>query len=94
MQRAMERQSNITINVHIKDKVVAVCCGEGSQRISWLGHVGIARYDEASHRGWEILGVPTAIELQDGTPLDLGAVIRETLADEQHVVVTPSISAK
>lgn len=33
-------------------------CGGGTQRIKWLGHVGIARYDEKDLQGWRTLGRP------------------------------------
>ena len=33
------------VNVHVKEKTIVVQCGDGNQRILWLAHVGIARYD-------------------------------------------------
>ncbi|CAM9098220.1 unnamed protein product [Phaeothamnion confervicola] len=87
-----ESASSICIYAHIKEKVIPVACGPGSQRIKWLGHVAIARYDDKNYQGWLDLGVPASIELQDGTPLELGQVIKDVLRDEMHVVVTPSLS--
>ncbi|KAF0709372.1 Aste57867_5962 [Aphanomyces stellatus] len=43
--------------VHVHDKVIPVCCGSGSQRIQWLGHVGIARYDDTNNQGWLQFGI-------------------------------------
>jgi hypothetical protein len=34
------------MQVHIKEKVFLVNCGEGSQRVRWLGDVAIYRYDD------------------------------------------------
>ena len=48
--------SNIRIHAHIADKVIDIACGEGKQNTKWLGHVAIARYDEAECRGWLQLG--------------------------------------
>jgi hypothetical protein len=67
-------------------------CGNGKQRVRWLGHVAIARYDDKSYQGWLQLGIPTAVEGTDGTPLDFGAVIKDVLQHDQHVVVTPSMN--
>ena len=33
----------------------------GVQRIKWLAHVAIARWDDDEHQGWKRLGVPTGL---------------------------------
>jgi hypothetical protein len=38
--------------VHVREKTIVVQCGAGPQKIIWLGHVGIARYDK--HFGSEL----------------------------------------
>ena len=53
------------IHVHVKEKVISVSCGSAEQRIKWLGHVGIARWDSENNQGWTKLGeqlshLPTA----------------------------------
>jgi hypothetical protein len=67
----------------------------GSQRIKWLAHVGIARWDEENHQGWKRLGVPVGartisyicrwlislaeVTTSNGVILDMGGVIKEGL---------------
>lgn len=70
---------------HVKDKTIPIECGDGTQRISWLGHVAIARYD--SNFGLE-LGVPKGIRTETGEMLDLKGHINDgRLRDNQHVWV-------
>ena len=44
------------IHVHVKEKVISVSCGSAEQRVKWLGHVGIARWDSENNQGWTKLG--------------------------------------
>jgi len=81
------------IYVHVADKVIRVSCGDARQRIKWLGHVGIARWDEENNQGWKRLGVPTSIKTQNGADLQIGAVIREVLKNGDHVIIRTSLSA-
>lgn len=34
------------VHVHVGDKIVAVACGNATQRVKWLANVGVARFDE------------------------------------------------
>mmetsp|Transcript_43303 Transcript_43303/g.70269 ORF Transcript_43303/g.70269 Transcript_43303/m.70269 type:complete len:81 (+) Transcript_43303:61-303(+) len=72
------------IFVHVKERTILVQCGDGAQKIKWLGNVGIARYD--SKNGQE-LGPPDGIMLEDGTKLDLNETISGGLPDDTHVWV-------
>ncbi len=39
-------KKKMKVHVHCKEKTISVECGqEAMQRIGWLAHVGIARYD-------------------------------------------------
>jgi hypothetical protein len=64
----------------------------GSQRVKWLGHVGIAQWDEESCQGWKRLGIPLGtlniillnqlslpleIKNETGQTMDMGASIRD-----------------
>lgn len=70
-----------------------VSCGDGSQRLRWLGHVGIARWDEANLQGWTSLGVPVRItRTADESELDMSAVIRETLQNGEQITVETSMN--
>ena len=74
-------------------------CGELSHptlwlicaQVRWLGHVGIARYDEKNYQGWKILGVPTKITNREGLPIDMGGLISDVLKDGDTVYVSHSL---
>ena len=72
------------INVHVREKVICVECGEGTQKVSWLGSVGVARYD--SNFGVS-LGKPLGIRQEGGTIHSPSALICSELKDDQHVFV-------
>jgi len=76
---------SLTLMVHIKQKVVAVSCGDGLQPVRWLANVGLARYDDAQGRS---LGNPIGLRIEDGTMLGLTQNLQEAgLQDMQHVWV-------
>ncbi len=72
------------IFLHVRDKVIPVECGEGTQKISWLANVGLARYDSSFGRG---LGAPKGIQKEGGVLCNPGSRICETLEKDQHVFV-------
>jgi hypothetical protein len=79
--------------VNVRGKQMEVSCGDGSQRLRWLGHVGIARWDEANLQGWTSLGVPVHItRTADGSELDMSAVIREVLQNGEQITVETSMN--
>mmetsp|Transcript_2923 Transcript_2923/g.4432 ORF Transcript_2923/g.4432 Transcript_2923/m.4432 type:complete len:95 (-) Transcript_2923:125-409(-) len=82
---------NWQIFVHVYGKIVPVQCGEASQRVKWLGHVGIAQWDEDSSQGWKRLGIPLEMKNESGMVLDMGAAIRDVLQNGDHVNVTTSL---
>lgn len=81
-----------TVDVVVRDKVIKVSCGDARQRVRWLGHVGIARYDEEHFNGWKQLGVPTSLSRADGSQLDAGATIRECLRNGETIFVKHSLN--
>ena len=90
------QEEMICIHVHVHgpegEKVIPVPCGSGPQTIKWLGHVGIARYDEKEYQGWVKLGVPTKVTNEGGRSLDLDRTISDVqLKDKQHVWVESSM---
>ncbi|KAJ0397049.1 hypothetical protein P43SY_010033 [Pythium insidiosum] len=81
----------IVVLAHVKDKIIPVHCGFGTQQVQWLGHVAIARYDEQRHEGWRALGVPTQI-LRDGKDaLRFTDLICDVLPTHSHVYLTTSL---
>jgi len=81
------------ILVHVQGKQFNISAGDALQRVKWLGHVAIARWDEDNHKGWLRLGVPTMIKhkTKEGPALDLGATIRDVLQNDDQVFVTTSL---
>ncbi|GAB9471876.1 hypothetical protein Gpo141_00009072 [Globisporangium polare] len=85
-------EDTITVLAHVKEKIIPVHCGFGTQQVLWLAHVAVARYDEESCQGWLELGVPTKI-VKDGAkhalkPTDL---ICDVLANSSHVYISTSL---
>ncbi|KAH7819048.1 uncharacterized protein MONOS_4373 [Monocercomonoides exilis] len=69
------------IFVHVRDKVILVQCGPGTQSIRWLG---VARFDSSS--GID-LGVPRGLKRDSGEVLDLNGIIKDILQEDEHVWV-------
>ena len=69
--------------VHVKDKMITVQCGAGSQPISWLADVGIMRYDP--FYGLET-GLPAEVHSQNHVLLPKDGPISD-LTDGAHVYI-------
>lgn len=84
----------ITVLAHVRDEVIAVSCGFGTQQVLWLAHVAVARFggEEGSGAGWRQLGVPTRVVRDDKRELQLTDVICDVLKDRSHVYVSTSLS--
>lgn len=85
-------EDTITVLAHVKEKIIPVHCGFGTQQVLWLAHVAVARYDEERCQGWLALGVPTRI-VKDGAkhalkPTDL---ICDVLPTNSHVYISTSL---
>ena len=94
-----KRVEIMKINVHVNgdegQKIIAIPCGSGVQTIKWLGHVGIARYDEAEYQGWVKLGVPTkVVNIETGEILEFADIINTKLKHDDHVEVFCSMFSK
>jgi len=92
-EQVMVKEEYWTITVHVQGKTIALSCGDGSQRVKWLGHVAIARWDDEKHQGWTRLGIPTFIRAgkKDGVELEMGAIIKEVLQNGDSVWVSTSL---
>ena len=82
---------NVTVFVH--GKSFTISAGDATQRIKWLAHVAIARWDEENLQGWKRLGMPTAARAhkKDGNDLDLGATIRDVLQNGDTIYISTSL---
>jgi hypothetical protein len=88
--------ATIRLHAHVNgeegEKIIPIPCGTGPQTIKWLGHVGIARYDEEEYQGWVKLGIPTNVRDKDGQTLDLNTTIVDSgLKNEDHVYIESSM---
>uniref|UniRef100_K3WQU3 Uncharacterized protein n=1 Tax=Globisporangium ultimum (strain ATCC 200006 / CBS 805.95 / DAOM BR144) TaxID=431595 RepID=K3WQU3_GLOUD len=94
----------ITVLAHVKDKIIPVHCGFGTQLVVWLGHVAIARFGEdemddkegnnenAMHaHGWMQLGIPTKIVKDGKHELKLTDLICDVLPNNSHVYISTSL---
>ncbi len=79
--------------VHVHGKTFVVSAGDATQRVKWLAHVGIARWDENNQQGWKKLGVPVSARAhrKDGPELDLGAVLKDVLQSGDPIFVQTSL---
>jgi hypothetical protein len=87
-----EDGGNMHVFVHVHDKIFSISAGDGSQRVKWLGHVAIARWDEDHNQGWRRLGIPTAIEMiEGGFEIDMAAIIKNVIQNNEHIKVLTSL---
>lgn len=72
------------VHLHVRDKIVTVECGAGTQKTKWLANVGVARYDDNFGRS---LGAPRGIQKEGGTLCDPMMPINKALGNGQHCFV-------
>lgn len=72
------------MQVHLRDSMVVIHCGQGSQKIRWLGTVAIHRLDPDF--GMET-GLPKEIRFKSGVLPNQDAQIVDELTDDCHVMV-------
>lgn len=70
------------IFVHVREKIISVQCGEGSQEVIWLANAAMTHYDKTMGKRF---GPPTAIRKEGGVVCDPTAQIRAVLKEDQHV---------
>lgn len=72
------------VHLHVRDKVIAVECGDGSQQVRWLGHVGVARYDDQFGKS---LGAAKGVQKEGGVICEPTDRICDALEHDQHCFV-------
>lgn len=72
------------IYLHVRDKTIAVECGDGSQKVRWLANVGVARYDDTFGKA---LGAPRGLQKEGGTQCNMEDRITDCLEKDQHCFV-------
>jgi len=79
---------------HVHGKDIEISAGDATQRVKWLGHVAISRWDDDGRQGWKRLGIPIAVKMKDrnGSSIDLSASLRDVLQDGDRVFVETSLA--
>jgi hypothetical protein len=72
------------VHLHVRDKIITVEVGAGTQKIKWLANVGVARYDSSFGRS---LGAPRGVQKEGGHMCDPTASVNSVLENEQHCFV-------
>lgn len=68
--------------VHVKQKVIPVSVGAGTQPVRWLADVGAIRFDAQGR----LVGEPKGVKTEDGTALAMDkSLVDAGLRDGQHV---------
>ena len=75
------------VYVHVRDKIIPLECGSGTQQVRWLGNVGVARYDETFGRR---LGAAIGVQKEGGTLCEPTDRVCDVLGDQQHCFVVLS----
>ncbi|EAN96294.1 hypothetical protein C3747_126g436c [Trypanosoma cruzi] len=70
------------IYVHVREKVIALECGDGTQDVIWLGNAAMVHYDSSFGRKY---GSPKCIQKEGGITCDPDARVCDLLDDNQHV---------
>lgn len=70
--------------LHVRDKIVHVECGDGTQQVRWLGNVGVARYDNQFGRS---LGAARGVQKEGGVLCEPTDRICDVLENAQHCFI-------
>jgi hypothetical protein len=74
--------------VHVREKIIPLQCGDGTQQVMWLGNAAMVHYDATFGKRF---GPPVSIRKEGGVHCDLEARVCDVLDDGQHVFVTLEI---
>ena len=89
-----DSRTRTIFTAHVHGKRFTISAGDGTQRVKWLAHVAIARWDEQAQQGLEVAWeVPTTVKLhkKDGIELDLGARLCDKMQNGDHIYVNTSL---
>lgn len=75
------------VNVHIKEKTIPVKCGPATQNVLWLAHVALTRYSPKKTNFGLKLGIPSAIQRDNGEIINPEAIIKDSVEEEEHIWV-------
>lgn len=79
---------HVTVTVH--GKTTSISVGDASQRVKWLAHVAISKWDSENAQGWKILGTPISV-WHGKREIDMGSIIRDVLQDGDEVTISSSL---
>lgn len=69
---------------------MSIGVGDATQRVKWLAHVAIARWDEENCQGWQLFGAPTSVQ-HGKREIDMGLIIKDVLHDGDHITIFSSL---
>lgn len=78
------KSSFMRVHLHVRDKIITVEVGAGTQKVKWLANVGVARYDNSFGR---TLGAPRGVQREGGHMCDPTATVNSVLENDQHCFV-------
>ena len=70
----------IHVNVHVRDQMFPVFCGQGTQRVKWLSDVALHRYE--SFNSTSDPGLAKGMRFENGELLDLESMINDKIKGE------------
>lgn len=70
------------IFVHVRERTIALQCGDGEQSVIWLANAAMVFYNDAVKTR---RGTPIAVRKESGTVCDPNARVCDVFKDEQHV---------
>jgi hypothetical protein len=79
---------HIAVTVH--GKTTSISVGDASQRVKWLAHVAISKWDAEDAQGWKLLGIPISV-WHGKREIDMGLIIRDVLQDGDEVTISSSL---
>ena len=72
------------INVHVRDQMFPIFCGQGAQKIRWLSDVALHRYEHFNNQD---PGLAKGMRFENGQYIGWDFIIKDTLPDDVHIWV-------
>ena len=72
------------INVHVRDQMFPIFCGQGAQKIRWLSDVALHRYEHFNNQD---PGLAKGMRFENGQYIGWDFIIKDTLSDDVHIWV-------
>ena len=77
---------SLKVNVHVRDQMFPVFCGQGTQRVRWLTDVALHRYEHFNGVGSDP-GLAKGMRFENGDLIDLDYTVSDKVNHDEHVWV-------